>query len=161
MAILEPLRRGAVGFVDTLGEGWEWLRERGASALTRFRRIDEEGAFPSAVDGGWGLLASDVAETDDEILVRVEAPGVEESDFSVFVASGELVVRGRKHFEREAERAAYHLFESAFGSFERRFALPCKVDAERAKARYRNGVLYVRLPRSEEDRRRRVQVKAA
>jgi HSP20 family protein len=163
-AIFEPLRRGAEELIDTVGEGWDWLRERGDAALTRFRRTreDEDAAPPLARSGdSWGLLASDVAETDDEVVVRIEAPGLEEKDFSVCVVADRLLVRGRKRFERQEQGAHYHLFESAYGAFERTFALPCEVDADRAQARYRRGVLTVRLPRSERSRRRRIQVEAA
>ena len=163
MAVLEPLRRGVGEFVDTLGEGWDWLRDRGAAALTRFRhaRPQEAEAIPSRPGDSWGLLAADVAETDDDVIVRVEAPGLEEKDFSVSVVGEELVVRGEKRLEREDQHAHYHLFESAFGAFERRFWLPCKVDVDRSKARYRNGVLTIRLPRAEKDKRRRVRVRSA
>lgn len=165
MAIFEPLRRSAEGFIDTLGEGWDWLRDRSASALTRFRRArddDDDPTLPATLRGdSWGLLASDVAETDDEVVVRIEAPGLEEKDFSVSVFGDQLVVRGEKRFEREERQAQYHLFESAFGAFERRLPLPCAVDPDRAEARYRNGVLHVRLPRCEDAKRRRIRVEAA
>ena len=166
MSIFEPLRRGAGEFIDTLGEGWDWLRRRGASALTRFRRSgrgDEDAPVPIRDGDCWGLLAANLAETDDDVFVRIEAPGLEDDDFSVSVISNELVVRGEKHFEREDKRAHYHLFESAYGAFERRFWLPCDVDADRTTARYRKGVLTIRLPRAEKDRRsrRRIHVKAA
>jgi HSP20 family protein len=164
LTIFEPLRRGAEEFIDSLGEGWDWLRERGGAALTRFRRTreDEESSVPGTWRGdSWGLLASDVAETDDEVVVRIEAPGLEEKDFSVQVLGGHLFVRGHKRFERQEQKAHYHLFESAYGAFERAFALPCEVEADRARATYRRGVLTIRLPRSERSRRRRIQVKAA
>ncbi len=161
MAIFEPLRRGAEEFIDSLGEGWDWLRSRSAAALTRFRRSrdEEDPALPSG--DHWGLLAADLAETDDEVVVRVEAPGLEEKDLSVSIASGQLVVRGEKRHEREEKRAHYHVFESAYGSFERRFALPCAVEEHRAQARYRNGVLTVRIPRGDSAKPRRIRVTAA
>jgi len=164
MQFLEPIRRSAAELVDTIGDGWDWLRDRSASALTRFRgsRADGSESVPGAVQGdSWGLLASDIARTDDELVVRIEAPGLEEKDFSVSVVSGNLVVRGEKRFEREDRQAHYYLLESAYGAFERRLPLPCDVDADRAEARYRNGVLTVRLPRSENDRRKRIAVEAA
>jgi len=163
MAILDPLRRGAEGLMESLGEGWERLRERSASALTRFRRRkDDDDSLPAVAAGdGWGLLAADVAETDDEVIVRIEAPGMDEDDFSISVESDTLVVRGEKRFERETQEAEYHLFESAYGAFERRFVLPCAVDADGAKAKYRRGVLTIRLPRAERAKRRRILVKSA
>ena len=163
MALLEPLRRGAEGFVDTLSEGWDRLRERSAEALTRFRGTQNEAdsALPELARGDrWGLLSADIAQTDDDVVVRVEAPGLEEKDISVIVVNDCLTVRGEKHFEREDRNAEYHLFESAYGAFERRFPLPCAVKSERAKARYRNGVLTVRMPRAEHVKRKQIRVTA-
>jgi HSP20 family protein len=163
LAMLEPLRRGAEEIVDTLSEGWDRLRERSASALTRFRSSgeDKDAALAGLGRGDrWGLLSADIAETDDDVVVRVEAPGLEEKDFSVTVVDGQLVVRGEKRFEREDKKAEYHLFESAYGAFERRLPLPCSVKSDQAKARYRNGVLTVRLPRAEHAKRKRIRVTA-
>lgn len=163
MAILDPIRRGAHEIAESLGEGWDWLRDRSAAALTRFRRgHDEDEALPPVYrEDRWSLLPSDVAEMDDEVIVRIEVPGLDEQDFSISVAAGQLVVRGQKRFERESRQAHYHLFESAYGVFERRFALPCEIDADRAEAKYRNGVLTVRLPRSGSEKPRRIRVRAA
>lgn len=164
MAFFEPLRRGAEEVLDTLGEGWDWLRDRSASALTRFRGThrEEDRDLPASLRGDqWGLLATDIAETDDEVVVRVEAPGLEDKDFSVTVVAGQLVIRGEKRFERQDQNANYHLFESAYGAFERRLPLPCAVESDRADARYRNGVLTIRLPRAEGARRKRIRVNAA
>jgi len=163
MVVFEPLRRSAEGFIDTISEGWDWLRERGGAALTRFRPSRETAdSAPPELWGrdGWGLLAADLAETDDELIVRLEAPGLEEKDFSVSVVSGHLLLRGEKRYEHSDRNAHYHLFESAYGAFERAIALPCEVDADRAKASYRNGVLTVHLPRTEASKRRQIQVEA-
>ena len=162
MTVFEPLRRGAEELAESVAEGWDWLRTRGANAVTRFRRSrDDEEALPAMYQGDrWGLLASDIAELDDEVVVRIEVPGLEEKDLSVTVVEGQLLVRGQKRFERESRKAQYHLFESAYGAFERRLPLPCEIDSEHANARYRNGVLTIRLPRAESAKRRRIQVKA-
>ena len=162
MAILEPIRRGAQEIAESLGEGWEWLRNRSAAALTRFRRSreDDEALPPIYREDRWSLLPSDVAELDDEVVIRIEAPGLDEKDFSITVVAGRLVVRGQKRFERERREAHYHLFESAYGAFERSFQLPCEVDSAGAEAKYRNGVLTVRLPRAGGGKRRRIHVRA-
>jgi HSP20 family protein len=163
MTRFEPLRRGAEEFVDTLSEGWDRLRDRSAAALTRFRGTQDEAdaAFPELGRGDrWGLLSADIAQTDDDVVVRVELPGLEEKDISVTVVNDWLTVRGEKRFEREDQNAEYHLFESAYGAFERRFPLPCAVKSKRAKARYRNGVLTVRMPRAEHAKRKQIRVTA-
>jgi HSP20 family protein len=159
MALLDPIRRGAGELYESLGEGWDWLRRRGAAALTRFHPSEDERSI-EAVPGGdrWGLLASSVAEMEDEVVVKVEAPGMESADFTILVDEGSLVVRGEKRVDREEKKARYHVVEVAYGRFERRIPLPCEVDSERASASYRRGVLSVHLPRAERERRRQIRV---
>ena len=164
MDVLDPIRRGAGEFFDSLVDGWEWLKERSASALTRFRPTDDARDLDLPADfrrDGWALLASNLSETDDELVLRMETPGLDEKSLSVFCDAGQLVVQGEKHVERETSRARYHLIESAFGAFERRFHLPCPVDSDRARAQYRRGVLTVRLPKTDAAKRRRIRVHSA
>ncbi len=161
MSWLEPLRRGAGEILESVAEGWERLRRRSAGALTRFRRkqAGEEGVpLPAET---FGLLAAEVAETRDALVVRLEAPGMREEDFEVLCTDRHVVVRGEKHFEREEKDASYLLFESAYGAFERVFPLPFPVRPEGAEARYRRGVLTVRIPRAGERRERRIPVRIA
>jgi HSP20 family protein len=103
----------------------------------------------------------DVRETDDEVLVTAEMPGLEEKDFELTLAQDELTIRGEKHREHE-EKGAVHRYERSYGAFERRIPLPCEVEAEKARAAYRNGVLKVTLPKAAEARRRvrRIEVKS-
>lgn len=159
---LEPLRRGAEEVIETLSEGWERLRQRSSGALTRFRRRREGAEDPAAlpaVEETWGLLSAEVAETKDGLVVRVEAPGMNEEDFHISVDGNVLAIRGEKRFEREDKDANYYLFESAYGSFERRLPLPFEVKGDDAKARYRRGVLTIELPRVEGPHTRRIPVK--
>jgi len=163
MALLDPLRRGAEGLYDSLADGWENLQKHSAMALTRFRRPKhrgEEGSSPGHAAEAWGLLASSLAETDDEIVVRMEAPGMDADDFSITVFEGQLVVRGEKHREHEEKGATWHVVETAWGAFERRFPLPCEVDSDRADAHYERGVLTLRLPRTEQSRPRRIPIES-
>ena len=163
MTWLEPLRKSAGEFMDTLGEGWDRLRQRSSGALTRFRRhrkdADSAAALP-AIEETWGLLSAEVALTKKGLVVRIEAPGMNEDDFEISVEGRELVVRGEKHFEREDKDASYYLFESAYGAFERRLALPFDVRGDDAKARYRRGVLTIELRRADGSSGRRIAVEA-
>ncbi|HKK53856.1 MAG TPA: Hsp20/alpha crystallin family protein [Myxococcota bacterium] len=171
MSWLDPIRRGADNLYESMSEGWDWLRRRSASALTRFRSEDgrddgrqQRGEKDVAATGrraqteSWGLLASNVAETDDEIIARVEAPGMEPGDFSIRVDGPLLIVQGTKRVDREEKEARYHLIETAYGRFTRQIPLPSEVDAEHASASYDRGVLTVRLPRAEHSRSRRIPI---
>jgi HSP20 family protein len=101
-----------------------------------------------------------VREEDTQVVVRLEAPGMEREDFDISVVQGRtLVVRGEKRVEREESRGRYHVIESAFGLFERVIALPVEVSDDGARARYRRGVLTVTLPKAGSESRR-IEVKS-
>lgn len=159
---IDALRKGTEEFLEVLAEGWEKLRHRSASGLTRFtRRADAPTAsgVPDA-DEAWGLLSAEVYDSDKEIVVRLEAPGMNHDDFQLSVERGYLVVRGEKHFEREHDGGHYHVFEAAYGSFERAIPLPGEVSASEAEADYKRGVLSVRLPKAAVGTPRRIPVRS-
>ncbi|GIX22580.1 MAG: hypothetical protein KatS3mg121_1363 [Gammaproteobacteria bacterium] len=133
--------------------------ERAGRALTRFKRreSDEPGA---ATVVGWAVLPAEVVDEGERIRVRLEVPGLERDDFEILVEDDHLVVRGEKRAESTREAGDYWVRECVYGRFERVIPLPDPVDAGRAEARYRNGVLQVVLPKVAE-RRRRVRVRAA
>ena len=105
---------------------------------------------------GWGVLACEVFNNDDRIVVRLEAPGMEKKDFDLQVVNDHLVVRGEKQMERERTAGGYHISECAYGSFERAIPLPDTVDTDKASARYKRGILRVELPKSRPRRRHRI-----
>ncbi len=163
MGTLDQMRAGLGRAWESLAEGWQHLRERAAGALTRFRPREggeietaEEQAVRRAAR--WGLLAAEVSEEPDRVIVRLEAPGMEPEDFDVSVVDGYLVVRGEKRFRHVSREGHYHVMECAYGRFERALELPAPVDMGRARARYRRGVLTVELPKTAESRARRIAV---
>lgn len=166
MTTLHQLQQGLERAWDWVSEGWTQLRQRADQALTRFqpsgRRDDMQTVADQAIDGAarWGLLAAEVRDEDDEVVVRLEAPGLESDDFELFAQGDMLVVRGEKRIERTQRQGAYHIRECAYGAFERAIPLPATVDDSRAKARYRRGVLHVRLPKTPAATRRRIDIKA-
>ena len=110
-------------------------------------------------DGGsWGVFTPrvDVEETADEVRVTAELPGLEEKDFELTLSGDTLVLRGEKREEREDEARGWH--ERSYGSFERTVALPVEVDADRATAQFKNGVLRVRLPKSAKEQGKRIPI---
>ena len=136
---------------DNLADAWRDLRQRSGTALTHFKRADD--AAPHS-DGRhapfprWSLLACEVFESADEVLVQVELPGMERNDFSVDFVDNSLLLSGLKRPPAMAGDGAFRLMERAYGRFERRVDLPCEVDASRAQAVLRDGVLSVALPRA-------------
>jgi len=102
---------------------------------------------------------TDVVETEKEIRVSTEMPGLRPEDIEVDVENNVLTLRGEKREERkEDEPGKYHLSERRYGVFTRSFVLPRDVDSEQIQASFEHGVLTVRIPKSEKAQRRRIQV---
>ncbi|MEW7979157.1 MAG: Hsp20/alpha crystallin family protein [Candidatus Sedimenticola endophacoides] len=165
MSTLHQLREGLNEAWDTLVDGWQRLYRRASGAITRFTpgkkaREDEKGAGQEIAvrSAGWGVLAAEVFDDDDQIVVRLEAPGLEKSDFDLEVLDNYLVVRGEKQIERERNEGRYHVTECAYGRFERAIPLPDEVDSSKARANYKNGVLRIELPKAVSRRRRTITV---
>jgi len=164
MSTFEQLREGLQHLWDNIAEGWQQLRENASSALTRFHPVVRQDNLQTAQDiamlqsSRWALLTADVEEDDNDISVRVEAPGMDAADFDIAVVNDQLVIRGEKQVAREHRSGRYHVMECAYGRFERVIPLPAAVDENRSRARYQRGVLTVTLPKSQQLQRRRIEV---
>jgi len=144
---------------ENLSEGWRELLSRGSGALTHFSRDKNEAQADNtalATFPRWSLLAGEVEETDKEIIVRVEVPGMEKEDCSITIEGNALHLSGEKHFARETRDSTYHVMERAYGAFQRSIPLPRNVDTDKAEASYRNGVLSIRLPKMAGERSRTI-----
>ncbi|MBU0594806.1 MAG: Hsp20/alpha crystallin family protein [Pseudomonadota bacterium] len=137
---------------ENLSEGWRELLSRSSDSLTHFSRNKDE---EQQVHGGtlatfprWSLLAGEVEETEKELIVRVEVPGMDKDDCHITIEGNRLYLSGEKRFERETHESTYHVMERAYGSFQRTIPLPGNVDTDKAEASYKNGVLMVRLPKT-------------
>jgi HSP20 family protein len=102
--------------------------------------------------------AIDLDETDDEVLVTADLPGLDPDDFSVEITGERLVIRGEKKHESSQEGRSYRYHERRYGAFVRAFQLPCEVDADKAKANYSRGVLRITLPKTERAKAKRVKI---
>ena len=162
MSTLQQLKEGLNEAWDSLADGWQRLYRRAAGAITRFtpgRREDEKTGRELAVrSSGWGVLASEVFDDDDQIVVRLEAPGMDKGDFDLEVLDNYLVIRGEKQYERESTEGQYRVTECAYGRFERAIPLPEEVETGKAQATYKKGILRVELPKSARGQRRKVTV---
>lgn len=103
----------------------------------------------------------DVAETDKEITVTAELPGMEQKDIEVSMADGLLTLKGEKKHNAEEKKDGFYHAECSYGSFCRTVALPAEVDADKVDASYKNGVLKIHLPKTEPEQAetRKIQVK--
>ncbi len=118
------------------------------------RGFDDEGI----ARGAWSPSV-DIYENKDHIVLEAELPGMKREDFDLSVENNVITLRGERHFEKKDESDNYHRVERAYGSFTRSFTLPNSVTAEGANAEYSNGVLRVTLPKREETKARRIEIK--
>jgi HSP20 family protein len=103
----------------------------------------------------------DVAETDKEIEITAELPGLEEKDVQINIADNVLTVRGEKKAEKEQKDKNYRLVERSYGSFERSLELPEGVNADAIQASIDKGVLKVTVPKPAPAQSKKIEVKAA
>ena len=104
--------------------------------------------WPAAfADIGTGVQV-DVAETDKELKVSAELPGINEADIDVRVSDGMLVISGEKKAESKVDEEGYVLHERSFGRVERALPLPDGIDEDAAQATFKNGVLNVTIPKT-------------
>lgn len=91
----------------------------------------------------------DLQETDSELILHADLPGIKQEDLDITVDDYEVILKGEtRHDETRAEKG-YHLTERRFGSFYRTIPLPAQVKSDHATAKYKNGVLELRMPKVE------------
>ena len=100
----------------------------------------------------------DIKETENEITLIADVPGVDQKDLEIKIEDGTLTLKGERKFEEEKKGEGYHRIERGYGSFVRCFSIPDSVDPEKVKASYKNGVLTVHLPKKEVAKPRTVKV---
>ncbi len=119
-------------------------------------------SMPALAGGGSSLMPSiDVTESDKDIEITAELPGLEEKDVQINVADNVLTIRGEKKAEKEEKDKNYRLVERSYGSFERSLTLPDGVDADAIKASIAKGVLKVTVPKPVPAQSRKIEVKSA
>ncbi len=100
----------------------------------------------------------DVYETDKEVVVKVELPGVKKEDIEVSIRDNALHIRGEKKEEKEEKTETYHRLERVYGRFERVVPLPTEVKVDTAKAEFKDGVLEIRIAKAESAKERKIEI---
>ena len=159
---LTPFRSGAL----LVGDPFLSLHRE----MNRLFNEVSRGAGLPAADGPGTELGSfinarmNVSETDKEIRVTAELPGVTEKDIDVSLDGDLLTIRGEKKFEQRkgGEKENYHFVERSYGTFQRSLRLPFPVDPGQVAASFENGVLTIVLPKTaQQERNRKIQVQSA
>jgi len=142
--------------------------------LTPFEEIDRyfENLFPRgwlrpsrwewptevAAPFGGKLPKVDVVDREKEVLVRAEVPGVEKDKLEISVTETSVTIKGTAHHEEKEEKGEYYRCETTHGEFARTVALPAEVDSEHTKAKYKDGVLEITLPKVKKAHRHTVDI---
>jgi len=123
-------------------EGWPWpMGERGTVPRMLGPRVD-------------------LAETENDVTVTAELPGVDPNDIEINIVGNTLTLRGEKKHEREEKKKNYHYVERSYGSFHRSIPLPTTVDPDKVDATYKDGVLTVTVAKHPEAKPKRIPVKS-
>jgi HSP20 family protein len=104
--------------------------------------------------------AMDLVEAEDHFVLKADLPGLAEGDVSIEVQDGTLTISGERKAEHESSERGWYRIERSFGSFSRSLTLPEGIDADGISAKFNRGVLEVRIPKPEERKPRRVEIKA-
>ncbi len=91
-----------------------------------------------------------VADSEKEITVSVEIPGMDEDDIELALTKDALTIKGEKREEKENKGKNYHRMERTYGSFSRTLPLPVEINTDKAEAAYNKGVLTIKLPKTEQ-----------
>ena len=108
----------------------------------------------------WGL-ALDVVENKDEFVVKASIPGINPDDLDISYSDDTLTIKGEIKSDKDYKEDQYHLRERRYGSFARSISLPTKVKGDSIEASYQNGVITLRLPKSEEVKPKRIPIKVS
>ncbi len=136
---------------------WDPFREMTQQTQSQINKL---------VDQVWGgrqeswLPAIDVFDTKDAVVLKAELAGMNPDDIQIEVEDNVLTVKGERRFEEAVDEERYYRVERRFGSFQRSLALPQGVRAEDISASYEDGILTISVPKVEEEKPKRIEVKA-
>jgi HSP20 family protein len=100
----------------------------------------------------------DIYETENEIILTAEVPGVDEKNIEIKLEDNTLSLKGERNFEKETKEENYHRIERAYGSFYRSFTLPGNIDQDNIKAENENGILRITMPKKSELKPKKVKI---
>ena len=145
---------------------WQPFRDL-VSTQDQFNRLFNETFSRMFGEGELGTKAAgwappvDIRETDQNIVLTAELPGVNPNDVDIRLEDGTLYLKGERKFEKETKEENYHRIERSYGTFARSFQLPQSVKADDVKAEYKDGVLTLTLPKREEAKPKTIKIKVS
>lgn len=141
---------------------WDPFREFAALRTEMERLFDSMlGRYPrERVEGLWAPLV-DVEETKDNVVVRVELPGMKKDDIKVTLMNNVLTVSGERKHASEEKGRTYYRIERSYGKFQRTLELPSEVVADKAKATYKDGILEMVIPKTEKAKEKEIAIEVS
>lgn len=110
--------------------------------------------LPSIFEKGELSPSVDIYEEDGNIVLKAELPGMDKKDVEVNLTESSITISGEKKREEKTEKKDYYRYESSYGSFSRSFNLPKEVQTDKAKASFKDGVLKITIPKTEEAKKK-------
>ena len=101
----------------------------------------------------------DIYEDKGDLVMKADLPGMSKDDIEVKLTDGSITISGEKKHEKEVKKKDYYTWERSYGSFCRSFRLPAEVQSDKVKSTFKDGVLEIRMPKSEEAKSKEVKVK--
>ena len=144
---------------------WDPFREM-SSLQDRLNRLFSEVRARSPLgeedisQGTW-VPPVDIYETTDFLVLKAEFPGMNKEDVTVEVKDKTLTLKGEKKFEKDVKEENYHRMERSFGAFHRAFSLPTTLQPDKVTAKFKDGILEIRLPKVEESKPRQIKVEVS
>ena len=136
-------------------ESFDWLQRQINELFDVPRSRESQGVFDRA-----SSPAIDVIEQAESFVVRCDLPGVDTGALDISIAAGVLSIKGEKRKQKGSDKAKVYKKETWEGAFQRTIALPAGVDADKVEATYKDGVLSVVIPKKEEAKARRIELKS-
>jgi HSP20 family protein len=110
-------------------------------------------------DGREWSPSVDISETKNDLVIKAELPGLDPKDIDISMNNGYLTIKGEKKHEKEEKGENYHLIERSYGAFTRSVQLPREVQSDKITASFKNGILRITLPKSEEAKKKEIKIK--
>ena len=148
------------------------IQQERSPMLAQFR-VEVDRLFDNIFEDPWRALSKsslgqtiaswipslNASEDEKQILVSLEAPGIDSKDIDISINGNTLTIKGEKKEEKEDKGKNYYLCERRFGSFQRSVALPANIDPDSISADYKNGVLRITADKTGELERKQIPVK--
>lgn len=159
---MEKKKTGEVAKTESSGavSPFEEMRRRFDEAFHRPFSLFSSPWWPKTMDVGLEEFqpSIDIFEEGDNVVVKADIPGMSKEDIEVNLTADTVTISGEKKKEEKVEKKNYYRFERSYGSFCRSFLLPKEVQTDKAKAKFKDGVLEIKIPVTEEAKKREKKI---